>query len=69
MTIFKKERLYHRAIEYFGKGKYWELGISLLQELRHINQYEIHSKTEQLVNNFFLFKYPFFLIYIYFFLN
>ena len=26
--------MYYKACEYFGKGKYWELGIHLLQRLR-----------------------------------
>lgn len=43
-----KERLYHKAIHYFGQGKYWELGISLLQELRRVQQNTLRTPLQNL---------------------
>jgi hypothetical protein len=43
-----KELLYHKAIQYFGLGKYWELGISLLQELRKVQQNYFRTAVQNL---------------------
>ena len=43
-----KERFYHKAIHYLGEGKYWELGIGLLKELRKFNINLIKTQQENL---------------------
>lgn len=43
-----RESLYHTAIKYFGEGKYWELGISLLQELRSLKQNALRTPAENI---------------------
>ncbi len=44
-----KERLYHKAIKYFGDGKYWELGIAILQEIRVEGANQLRTQMENLV--------------------
>jgi hypothetical protein len=43
-----KERLYHKAIKYFNEGKYWELGIALLTEMRNLGVAQLRSQSENL---------------------
>jgi Inhibitor of Apoptosis domain/DHR-2, Lobe C/F-box domain len=48
-TLDWKKRLYLKAVDYFGDGKYWELGVSLLQELREhkISSEELLGKERE----------------------
>jgi hypothetical protein len=45
-----KERIYHKAIKYLSEGKYWELAIPLLQELRNMHVHQLHTQDEVLVH-------------------
>jgi len=46
--MYPKENLYHIAIGYFDKSKYWELGIGLLEQLRKKKQNFINDNLTNL---------------------
>ncbi len=50
----RKERLYKLAIDYFDKGKYWEKGIELIEELKALSETEMNYQRyiELLVTTF-----------------